>query len=356
MKRTAALVLAGALWLCAAAMLLSTGLLSPGAAVAQATQPQITHTEHLSAGTGQPIQGQMTLQNPVTPVAEAINWFHHWVNMIIIAITAFVLALMIYVMVRFNAKANPTPSRTTHHAGLEVAWTVIPILILVVIAIPSFRLLFFQYSFPKPDLTIKAVGNAWFWEHEYPDEKIKVTSNMITDDELAKAKLGDAELSKRVAGLTEMGKIKAIQAIADPIWKGLEKAPAQFGEGRLVRQLSVDNDIAVPVGKVVHLLITSNDVIHSWTIPSFGSKMQAVPGRITATWFRADRIGVYYGQCSVLCGKNHASMPIAVRVVSDRDYAAWVVAAKARDWKKARGILQAATAHTEPKTLAAAAE
>jgi cytochrome c oxidase subunit II len=350
MKRTAALVLAGAFMLGAAAMLLLAG-----DAVAQTAAPQITHTEHLSAGTGQPIQGQMTLQNPVTPVAEEINWFHGIVNKVIIAIAAFVLALMIFVMIKFNAKANPTPSRTTHHAGLEVAWTVVPILILVAISIPSFKLLFFQYSFPKPDLTIKAIGNAWFWEHEYPDEKIKVTSNMITDDEVAKAKLGDAEFAKRTSGLTDMAKIRTIQDIADPIWKGLEKSPTQFGDGRLVRQLSVDNDIAVPVGKVVHMLITSNDVIHSWTIPSFGSKMQAVPGRITATWFRADKIGVYYGQCSVLCGKAHSGMPIAVRVVSDNDYAAWVVAAKARDWKKARGILQAATAHTEAKTLAAMA-
>jgi cytochrome c oxidase subunit II len=356
MKRRSAIAWATALLFCAAAVLLLPGLIAPGDVAAQTAPPQITHTEHLSAGTGQPIQGQMTLQNPVTPVAEEINRFHGMVNKIIIAIAAFVLALMIYVMFRFNAKANPTPSRTTHHAGLEVAWTVIPILILVVISIPSFRLLFFQYSFPKPDLTIKAIGNAWFWEHEYADEKIKVTSNMITDDEVAKAKLGEAELNKRLAGLSDMAKIRLVQDVSDPIWKGVEKAPTQFGEGRLVRQLSVDNDIAVPVGKVVHLLITSNDVIHSWTIPSFGSKMQAVPGRITATWFRADKIGVYYGQCSVLCGKAHSGMPIAVRVVADKDYAAWVEAAKARDWKKARGILQSATAHTEPKTLAASSQ
>jgi cytochrome c oxidase subunit II len=141
-------------------------------------------------------------------------------------------------------------------------------------------------------------------------------------------------------------------AASQPIWAGTEKVPASFGEGRLVRQLSVDNDIAVPVGKVVHMLITSNDVIHSWTIPSFGSKMQAVPGRITATWFRADKVGVYYGQCSVLCGKEHSSMPIAVRVVKQDDYDKWVDAAQKRDWKRARTILQAATAHTEPKTLA----
>lgn len=328
-------------------------------AVAQAAQPYV---ELQTAGTGQPIQQQMTLQNPVTPVAAGINAFHSMVNKIIIAIAAFVLILMLYVMFRFNARANPNPSRVTHNALLEVAWTVIPVLILIVIAIPSFRLLYFQYSFPKPDLTIKATANAWFWEHEYPDLKdregkakpVKVTSNMLRDEDLVKAKLGEAEFNKQYGPMPELGRLKALHQAATPMWSGLEKVPAQFGEGRLVRQLSVDNDIAVPVGKVVHLLITSNDVIHSWTIPSFGSKMQAVPGRITATWFRADKIGVYYGQCSVLCGKEHSSMPIAVRVVSDKDYAAWVEAAQNRDWRRARTILQQATAHTEPRHLAEA--
>jgi cytochrome c oxidase subunit 2 len=313
---------------------------------------QTAYVTSPNAGTGQPISGQMTMQNPVTPVAAQINWLHSWINIIIIAITAFVLALLLYVMLNFSEKRNPTPSRNTHNTFLEVAWTVVPILILVVIAIPSFRLLYFQYSFPKPDLTIKAIGNAWFWEHEYPDAKIKITSNMITDDELVKADLGEAEFNKRFAGMPELTKIKAIQDAASPIWAGLKKAAPQFGEARLVRQLSVDNDIAVPVNKTVHLLITSNDVIHSWTIPSFGSKMQAVPGRVTATWFRAEKIGVYYGQCSVLCGKAHSGMPIAVRVVSDKAYADWVAAVQARDLRKARGILQAATADIAPKNFA----
>lgn len=343
MKRNALLLMA------IGALVLAAGLLSwplDGAA-------QVVHTEHLNAGTGQPIQGQVTLQNPVTPIAEEINTFHSRVNKIIIGIAAFVLILLAYVTFRFNERANPQPSRTTHNAALEVAWTVIPILILVVISIPSFRMLFNQYSFPKPDLTIKAYGNAWFWEHEYPDEKIRITSNMITDEDVAKAKFGDADYAKRYTGLTPIARIKALYADTDPVWRGVEKAPTRFGEARLVRQLSVDNEIAIPVGKVVHLLITSNDVIHSWTIPSFGSKMQAVPGRVTATWFRADKIGVYYGQCSVLCGAQHSSMPIAVRVVADKDYAAWIVAVKARDLNKARSILQQATAGTEAKTFAA---
>ena len=337
-------------------LLMTFGLLALAAALiswpVDSVAQQVPHTVHQNAGTGQPISGQITLQNPVTPIAEEINRFHSWVNKVIIGIAAFVLILMLYVMYRFREKANPTPSRVTHNAALEVAWTVIPIFILIAIAIPSFRLLFNQYSFPKPDLTIKAYANAWYWMHEYPDAKIKVESNMVTDEELAKGKLGEAEFNKRVAGLAELPRSKVAYDIADPIWRGLEKPPAPYTESRLVRRLSVDNEIAIPVGKVVHLLITSNDVIHSWTIPSFGSKMQAVPGRVTATWFRADRIGVYYGQCSVLCGKLHSAMPIAVRVVSDKDYAAWVTAVQARDKTKARNILQQATLGTEPRDLA----
>ncbi len=266
---------------------------------------------------------------------DGIIWMHNtWVNPIIIAITAFVLLLLAIVIFRFSEKNNPTPSRTTHNTLLEVGWTVIPIFILIAISIPSFKLLFFQYSFPKPDVTIKAIGNAWYWEHEYLDEKgVKVTSNMIKDEDLLKQKLGAEAFNAKYTGLTEISKLKAMYADAKPLWT----------ENRMVRQLSVNNEIAVPVNKTVHMLVTSNDVIHSWTIPSFGSKMQAVPGRITATWFKATKEGVYYGQCSVLCGKEHSGMPIAVRVVSDKAYADWLAAAKARDWRRARTILQAAT-------------
>lgn len=343
-------------WIAAATLLVAiawtAGVIGPEAAFAQDAATPTNYPVSPNSGTGQPAAGQINMQNPVTPVAAAINRFHSMVNAMIIAIAVFVLGLMLYVMFRFSERSNPTPSRTTHNTLLEVVWTVVPILILVVIAIPSFRLLFFQYSYPKPDLTIKAVGNAWFWEHEYPDEKIKVTSNMIRDEDLVKAELGEAEFNKRFSGMPELARLKAVYEAASPIWSGLKPAKEQFGSGRLVRQLSVDNEIAVPVNKTVHLLVTTNDVIHAWTIPSFGSKVQAIPGRVTATWFRAERVGVYYGQCSVLCGKDHSGMPIAVRVVSDKAYADWVVAAKARDWKKARGILQAATAGTEAKTVA----
>lgn len=250
---------------------------------------------------GQPLPGEMGLQAPATPIARQIYEFHDLVNLIIIAIAIFVLLLMLYVMFRFNEKRNPTPGTTTHHTMLEVAWTVIPVLILVVIAIPSFKLLMNQYTYPKPDLTIKAIGNAWFWEHQYPDQgNFLISSNMLSDEE--------------VAALNQKG------------------IPAP-------RLLAVDNEVVVPVGKVVHVLVTSNDVLHNWTIPSFGSKIDAVPGRLTSTWFQAEKEGVYYGQCSELCGMNHAFMPIAVRVVSQGVFDEWSGAMQAKDRKKAKEIL-----------------
>jgi cytochrome c oxidase subunit 2 len=285
------------------------------------------------AGMGQPSPRQMGMQDPASEVAQSIFRFHDMTNLIIITITIFVFILLTIVILRFNERSNPTPSRTTHHTMLEVVWTVVPILILVAIAVPSFKLLYLQYSYPKPDLTVKAIGNAWFWEHEYPDQgNVRVTSNMLKDEDVLATKHGKAYL-KKFDKMDELAKLRAMYDEAKPLWD----------EQKLVRQLSVDNEIAVPVGKVVHLLVTSNDVIHAWTIPSFGSKTQAVPGRITSTWFRADKVGVYYGQCSVLCGKQHSGMPIAVRVVQQAAFDQWLAAAKAKDWKKARAILVAAT-------------
>jgi len=272
------------------------------------------------AGMGQPSPGQIGLQDAVTPVALEIHKFHDMVNVIIIAIALFVLILMAIVVVRFNARANPTPSRTTHNTALEVAWTVLPVLILVIIAVPSFKLLYLQYSYPKPDLTIKATGYQWYWSHEYPDQGgFKFDSVMLQDDERA-------ALIKR----------------------GLQ-AP---------RLLAVDNEVVVPVDKVVHVLVTANDVIHNWTIPSFGSKVDAVPGRMTATWFKPLREGVFYGQCSELCGKDHAFMPIAVRVVKEQVFNEWVAAQKAKDKKKAREIIEKAAIEQEAagKKLASAVQ
>jgi cytochrome c oxidase subunit 2 len=286
------------------------------------------------AGTGQPSPGQMGLQGAVTPIAYELHTFYDLVNILIIAIAAFVGILMLIVIFRYNERANPTPDRFSHNTFLEVAWTVIPVVILVIIAIPSFKLLYSQYAYPKPDITIKAIGNAWFWEHEYQDPAgIKVASNIIRDEDLLKQELGGPEFQKRYGNLDGLALITKEHEDAAPLWE----------KNGLIRQLSVDNPIAVPVNKNVLMLVTSNDVIHSWTIPSFASKMQAVPGRLNATWFRPMEVGMYYGQCSVLCGKEHASMPIAVAVVSESAFNDWAAAAKAKDWERARTILRTAT-------------
>jgi cytochrome c oxidase subunit II len=285
-------------------------------------------------GIGQPAPEQIGLQGAVTPVMHEITVFHDRVNVIIIAIALFVMILMLYVIFRYNASANPKPSSFSHNTTVEVLWTVGPILILVYIGIFSFKLLFLEYEYPPPDLTIKATGNAWYWEHTYPDQgNFKVTSTILHDEDVLRAKLGDQAFDKKYGALEGIARIKALYEDAKPVW----------AERGLVRQLSVDNEIAVPVNKVVHVLVTSNDVIHAWTVPSFGSKLDAVPGRTAATWFKATRTGVYYGQCSVLCGRDHASMPIAVRVVDQAAFDKWVAAAKARKWDDARKILQAAT-------------
>jgi len=233
------------------------------------------------AGTGMPSPWQLNLQGAATPVAEFIHWFHDWLNIIITIVTLFVLALMIYVVFRFNEKANPVPSKTTHNALLEVCWTVIPVLILVVIAIPSFRLLKLQLQ--------------WRWTYEYPKE-----NGGFTFDSLM---LNEEDRAKAIAS----NKIKAAEA---------------------PRLLAVDNEAVVPVGKTVRVQVTASDVIHKFTVPSFGIKIDAIPGRLNETWFKAEREGIYYGQCSFICGQDHAYMPIAVRVVSQERYAAWLAEAK----------------------------
>ncbi|PPC99369.1 MAG: cytochrome c oxidase subunit II [Hyphomicrobium sp.] len=283
------------------------------------------------AGLGQPTDGQMGLQLPATQLMEQLITLYDVVNLVIIAIALFVLFLMLYVMYRFSEKKNPTPSRTTHNVVLEVAWTVIPILILAGISIPSFRLLYDQYSFPKPDITVKAVANAWYWDHEYLDSKFTVSSNYVSDEDVLKQKMGDDPFAEKYGALEGIERSKALYQDAAAVW----------AERSQLRKLTVDNDIALPVNKVVHLLVTSNDVIHSWTIPSFGVKMQAVPGRTAALWFKPDKVGTFHGQCSVLCGKLHSAMPITVRVVEQAVYDQWVAALTAKDRKKANEILKA---------------
>ena len=210
---------------------------------------------------------------------DFIRLFHNWLLGIITVITLFVAALLVIVMVKFNARANPVPSKTTHNTLIEVAWTLIPVLILVAIAVPSFRLLFLQLDLPKADLTVKATGKQWYWSYAYPDNgKFEFDSLMAAD-----------------------------------------KQP---------RLLGVDNEMVVPVNKVVRVQVTGADVIHAFAMPAFGVKIDAIPGRLNETWFKATKTGMFYGQCSELCGKDHAFMPIAVRVVNDQEFASWVEAAK----------------------------
>ena len=284
------------------------------------------------AGLGAPSPKQLGLQEPATAIARQISSFHDLLLWITTIITLFVLALLVYVIWKFNENANPTPSRNSHNTVIEVAWTVIPIFILLAIAVPSFKLLYKQYDFPKADIVVKAVGHQWYWTHEYPELGVSFDSLMIKDEDLLKKKFGDAEFNSRYAKMTDLEKSKRMYADSLPLWQ----------ENKLMRLLSVDNEIVLPVNKNVHVLITADDVIHNWTIPSFGVKTDAVPGRTLATWFNSEKTGMFYGQCSELCGKDHAAMPIAVRIVTEPVYASWIAAMKAKDKKKAREILQQA--------------
>ena len=228
---------------------------------------------------GQPAPWEYKLQGSATQVMDDITSFHNWLLITITLITLFVLALLTIIVVKFNAKANPVPSRTTHNTLIEVAWTLIPVLILVAIAVPSFRLLFLELDIPKADLTIKATGKQWYWSYAYPDN----------------------------------GKFEFDSLLAQ------DKQP---------RLLGVDNEMVVPVNKVIRVQTTGADVIHSFAVPAFGIKIDAIPGRLNETWFKATKTGMFYGQCSELCGKDHSFMPIAVKVVSDQEFAAWVETAK----------------------------
>ncbi len=231
---------------------------------------------------GQPVSGAMDLQPAASQVRRDVIWFHDWILLpIITAIVLLVLGLLIFVVVRFNKRANPTPARFSHNTPVEVAWTVMPVLILMFIAIFSFKLLFEEHDMPKPDLTVKVVGRQWNWDYEYPDQKIAAyTSTPLSEDE-AKVKNAPYLLAS--------------------------SAP-----------------MVAPVGKVVRVLVTAEDVIHSFSVPAFGVKIDAIPGRVNQTWFKADRLGTFYGQCSQLCGINHAYMPIEVKVVSQADFDTWV--------------------------------
>jgi cytochrome c oxidase subunit II len=239
----------------------------------------------MAAGIGQPEPWQIDLQQMVTPVGRDVAAFHTGLVWLITVISLFVLALLVVVVVRFNERANPVPSRTTHNTLIEVAWTVVPVLILIGIAIPSFRLLREQLIIPAHDVVVKATGHSWYWSYEYPADQggFRFESNMVPENELK---------------------------------------PDQL------RLLAADNEMVVPVNKVVRMQITAADVMHNFAVPSFGIRIDAIPGRLNETWFRAEREGIYFGQCSELCGNGHPYMPINVRVVSEQDYAAWVAQAK----------------------------
>lgn len=231
--------------------------------------------------------GQIGMEPAVTPIAHYMHWFHNDLLLpIIVVISLFVAALLGIIIVRFNEKANPVPSKTTHNTPLEIAWTIIPVLILFVIAIPSMKLLTNELVVPKSDMTMKVTGHQWYWSYEYPKDQnggFSFDSYIVKDEDLK---------------------------------------PGQL------RQLAVDNEAVVPVGKTVHLLVTGADVIHSFTIPSFGVRIDAVPGRMNESWFRAEKEGTYYGQCSKICGQDHAYMPIAFKVVSEDEYKKWLDTAK----------------------------
>lgn len=268
---------------------------APAAADAAAPAAATKAPEYVSpvsprANIGQP-DGRRGLQDQVTPIGKEAQTFHDWILMpVITVISLVVLLLLIWVILRYRRAANPTPSRTTHNTMVEVIWTLVPVVILVVIAVPSIGLLSRQYSPPAADLTIKVTGHQWYWQYQYPDHGIDLTSNMLPE-------AGEGQPGQRT------------RTDADG-----------------ARLLAVDERMVVPVGATVKLIVTSDPtgVIHSFGVPAFWVKMDAVPGRLNETWFRAEEPGIYYGQCYELCGSRHAYMPIAVEVVSQEDFERWV--------------------------------
>ena len=269
-----------------------------------------------AAHAAQPVDWQTRFQPAATDMMAQIEWFEVYTLWFIIPITILVLVLLAWCILRYRASANPTPSRTSHNTLIEVIWTVGPVIILLFIAVPSFQLLTAQYT-PGEDaqITVKATGNQWNWDYEYQfEEPLSFNSAMLSENEEARAALGKTDRA------------------AYP------------------RLLAVDNEVVVPVNAMVRVLVTASDVIHAFAMPAFGVKVDAVPGRINETWFKATKEGLYYGQCSELCGKDHAYMPIAIRVVSDAQYSAWLAAAKT-DLPGANKALMAEVEGTQPVAL-----
>jgi cytochrome c oxidase subunit 2 len=232
---------------------------------------------------GVPVPGGVNYQPAVTPVAHDMHWLSHWVHGIMAVIVVFVVVLLAIVVVRYNARRNPNPASFTHNTRIEIAWTLVPVLILILIGSFSLPILFKQLEVPSSDLTIKATGNQWYWSYLYPANDVSFDSLMLLEEDLE-----------------------------------------AYGYTPDLHLLATDTAVVVPVDKTVHVQVTGADVIHSWTIPAFGVKIDAVPGRLNETWFRAEEEGVYFGQCSELCGRNHSYMPITVKVVSQEAYDAWL--------------------------------
>ncbi len=254
---------------------------------------------------GKPIPGGMGFQPASTELARDLQWLDGMILWIITIITIFVTALLIYVIVRYNAKRNPDAARFTHHSAIEVTWTVVPILILIVIGSFSLPILFKQLEIPESDITIKVTGNQWYWTYEYPEAGFEFDANMLGSASTIEGDLPNVLTDEVRAMLADYG----------------------YSDDEFL--LATDNAVVVPVNAVVRLQITASDVIHSWTIPAFGVKLDAVPGRLQETWFAAEKEGVYFGQCSELCGINHAYMPITVKVVSQEAYDEWLKGAQA---------------------------
>ncbi|MFB2550883.1 cytochrome c oxidase subunit II [Ensifer soli] len=270
-----------------------------------------------AAHADKPVDWQLGLQPAATGIMEEVRWFEHYTLWFIVPITLFVLALLIVVVVKFRASANPVPSKTSHNTAIEVVWTLGPVVILLFLAVPSFQLLTAQLTPPpNPDLTIKATGNQWYWSYEY-----EAGENPLSFDSLLLKDVDRASFGKE------------------------DKAAYPH-------LLAVDNDIVVPVGKTVRLLVTAADVIHAFAMPAFGVKIDAIPGRLNETWFKADREGLYYGQCSELCGKDHAYMPIAIRVVAQDKYDAWFAAAGSNLGEANKALIASADGAAKTVTVA----
>jgi cytochrome c oxidase subunit 2 len=259
---------------------------------------------------GQPTSGGVMLQPSASEIRDKVAFFHNWILLpVIIGVTLFVLALLVIVVVRFNKRSNPVPARWSHNTPIEIVWTIVPVLILMVIAIFSFRLLYDEHNMPTPYMTVKVTGRQWNWDYEYPDKKVAAYTSTILSD-------------------------------ADAIANG--EPP----------NLAVSAPMVVPVNKVVSVQVTAEDVIHSFSMPAFGIKIDAVPGRLNQTWFKANRTGMFYGQCSQLCGVDHAFMPIAIKVVSQSDFDAWVASKAPKTPPPAAAAPAAATPAAAPAVAA----